>query len=120
MQGVRDLADVAAQIPGLLDPAVATVTNLDVVGQLVGQSRVLSSGTEVSDALFRGLIALRIARNASKGTSPELVAALSGRPVPAVPGVAVPVPVLTTWAGCRWGSRPALGRRLMPHTCARW
>jgi hypothetical protein len=77
IQGVKDLADVAAQIPGLLDPAVATVKNLDVVGQLVGQSRVLSSGTEVSDTLFRGLIALRIARNASKGTSPELVAALT-------------------------------------------
>lgn len=73
-------------IAALDDPAVATgnasdpVANpgpLDVTGELVGQSRVLSDGTVVNDATYRIYIALRILRNSSIASSPEYVAALT-------------------------------------------
>lgn len=73
-------------IAALDDPAVATGNAsdpigqpgpLDVTGELVGQSRVLSDGTVVNDATFRTYIALRILRNSSIASSPEYVAALT-------------------------------------------
>jgi hypothetical protein len=73
-------------IAALDDPAVATGNAsdpvgqpgpLDVTGELVGQSRVLSDGTVVDDATFRAYIALRILRNSSIASSPEYVAALT-------------------------------------------
>jgi len=64
------------KIPLLDDPAIATGTNLDVTGELVGQGRVLADGTVSSDAFYRTLIAARILRNKSIGSSPEFIAAL--------------------------------------------
>jgi hypothetical protein len=64
-------------IPGLDDPAIAGGVNLDVTGDLVGQSRVLKTGTELSDANYRLLIAQRILRNKSIGSGPEFVDALT-------------------------------------------
>lgn len=72
----QDIEDCLVVIPTLLDPAVATGVNLDRIGELVGQSRVLSSGTELNDAAYRLLIAQRILRNRAIGSGPEFVAAL--------------------------------------------
>lgn len=73
MSGWQAIEDCMVNIPKQRDPAIAEGVNLDVVGELVGQSRVLSNGTVVSDAVYRGLIALRIARNSSQGTDPEFL-----------------------------------------------
>lgn len=73
MSGWQAIEDCAVNIPRQRDPSIAEGVNLDVVGELVGQSRVLSSGTVLSDAVYRVLIALRIKRNASLGTSPEFL-----------------------------------------------
>lgn len=73
---VQALENCAVQIATLDDPAIATAVNLDVTGDLVGQSRVLTSGTVVSDAVYRIYIALRIARSSSIGSGPEYVAAV--------------------------------------------
>lgn len=64
------------KIPTFDDPALAGGVNLDVTGEIVGQGRVLSDGTESSDAFYRTLIAARITRNKSIGSDPEYVAAL--------------------------------------------
>lgn len=77
------------------DPAIAAGVNLGVTGEIVGQSRVVTSpdgrfslviedgGSYVIGAhtftgleLFRLLIAQRILRNKAKGTGPEMIAAL--------------------------------------------
>jgi hypothetical protein len=80
------LENCLVSIATLDDPAVATGNAsdpigrpgpLDVTGELVGQSRVLSDGTVVNDATFRAYIALRILRNKSIASSPEYVAALT-------------------------------------------
>jgi len=76
MAGWQAIEDCLVQIPGLRDPATATDVNLDRVGELVGQSRVLTTGTELSDAEYRTFIALRILRNKAIGSGPEFVAAL--------------------------------------------
>jgi hypothetical protein len=70
---MQKLEDCAVSIPQLDDPAIATGVNLDVTGNLVGQSRVLSDGTILSDAMYRLLIALRITRNSSIGSSPAFL-----------------------------------------------
>jgi len=70
------LEDVGCQISTLRDIATATGVNLDDIGELVGVSRVLSSGTSLSDANYRLLIAQRILRNKAIGSGPEFVAAL--------------------------------------------
>ncbi len=94
LQGlIAGLAALAQRIENCLvsigaldDPAVATGNAsdptgqpgpLDVTGELVGQSRVLSDGTVVNDATFRAYIALRILRNTSIASGPEYVAALT-------------------------------------------
>lgn len=74
---IQALENCAVQIATLDDPAIATGVNLDVTGDLIGQSRVLSNGTVVSDAVYRLLIALRIAKNNSIGSSPEYLAYLT-------------------------------------------
>jgi hypothetical protein len=76
MSGWQAIEDCLVTIPGLRDPDVATGVNLDRVGELVGQSRVLTTGTELDDADYRVFIALRILRNRSIGSGPEFVAAL--------------------------------------------
>lgn len=75
-EAAQGIEDCAVTIPPLDDPALATGKNLDVTGELVGQSRVLTSGTELSDSTYRLLIAARIVRNSGKATSPELIAFL--------------------------------------------
>jgi hypothetical protein len=72
----REMEEQLVLIPPLDDPAIATGTNLDVTGELVGVSRVLTSGTSLSDANYRLLIAQRILRNKSIGSGPEFVEAL--------------------------------------------
>lgn len=93
------IEDCAVSIGPLDDPAVATGNQanpagepgpLDVTGDLVGQSRVLSSGTVVADALFRVLIAMRILRNASIASGPEFVDALTKIFSPPFVGADVP------------------------------
>jgi len=85
---IQALENCAVTIAALDDPAVATGVNLDVTGDLVGQSRVLSNGTVVSDSVYRLLIAMRIKRNNSTGSSPDFMAALTsvfallGSPIP--------------------------------------
>jgi len=85
---LQTIEDCLASIPSLLDPAVATGVNLDRVGELVGQSRVLTTGVELDDATYRIFIALRILRNKSIGSGPEFVEALEeifaavGDPIP--------------------------------------
>ncbi len=70
MAGWQAIEDCAVNIPKQRDPAIAAGVNLDVLGDLVGQSRVLTSGTVLSDASYRVLIGVRILRNASIGSSP--------------------------------------------------
>lgn len=89
------LEDVGTQISQQRDPAIAEGVNLDVVGELVGQSRVLrtADGTHtlaIEDGgsyligahtftglqLYRLLITWRIARNKAIGSGPEYIAAL--------------------------------------------
>jgi hypothetical protein len=73
-------------IPPMDDPAIAAGVNLDVTGELVGQSRVVASGAIVADDTFyRTLIARRIARNISIGTGPEFIAALEALVFPSTP-----------------------------------
>jgi hypothetical protein len=75
----QQLEDCAVTIPALDDPTVTdnptstTNVNLDVIGEIVGQSRVLANGTVLTNAKYLQLIALRIARNSSTGTSPEFL-----------------------------------------------
>ena len=69
-------------IPGLLavasdNPSATTNVNLDAVGNLVGQSRVLSDGTIRTNAELVTAIGLRILRNTSIASSPQCVAALT-------------------------------------------
>ena len=69
-------------IPGLLaiasdNPTSTTNANLDAVGELVGQSRVLSDGTIRTNAELVTAIGLRILRNTSIASSPQFVAALT-------------------------------------------
>lgn len=73
---LQDIEDVLTVIPTLDDPAIATGVNLDVTGDLVGQSRLLINGDVVNDTQYRLLIAARIARNTSHGTGPEIIAEL--------------------------------------------
>jgi hypothetical protein len=76
----QTIEDVLVGIGPLDDPDTVHYpdrdTNLDVTGELVGQSRVLANGTVVSDALYRIYIAMRKLRNASIGSGPQYVAAL--------------------------------------------
>jgi len=69
-------------IPGLLaiasdNPSSTTNVNLDAVGALVGQSRVLSDGTTLTNAELVTIIGLRILRNTSIASSPQFIAALT-------------------------------------------
>ena len=83
MSGWQAIENCMVTIPGLRDPAIAASSdpaiksvNLDRIGELVGQSRVLSSGTVLSDTDYLVLIAKRIARNHAIGSSPEFIAYL--------------------------------------------
>ncbi len=83
MSGWQAIENCAVTISKLRDPAIAASSdpaiksvNLDRIGELVGQSRVLSSGTVLSDTDYLVLIAKRIARNQAIGSSPEFIAYL--------------------------------------------
>ncbi len=67
------LEDCLVTIPALDDVETATGVNLDVTGELVGQSRTLADGTIYDDADYRILIGARILRNRSIGSSPEFL-----------------------------------------------
>lgn len=79
----QGLENCAVTIPALDDPTTTDNpssqfnVNLDVTGDLVGQSRILGDGTIVTNAVYLLLIALRIARNTSIGSSPEYLAFLT-------------------------------------------
>lgn len=76
MTGWQAIEDCMVHINEQRDPAIAIGDNLDVTGELVGQSRVLKTGTELSDPNYRLAIAQRILRNRSIGSGPDYVAAL--------------------------------------------
>lgn len=76
MAGWQAIEDCMVTIGEQLDPAIAEGDNLDVIGQRIGQSRVLITGTELSDADYRLIIAQRILRNRAVGSGPEFVTAL--------------------------------------------
>jgi hypothetical protein len=78
MSGWQAIEDCAVNISKqrdltTTDPTGTVDVNLDVTGELVGQSRVLSSGTILTNAMYLLLIALRIKRNNSIGSSPEFL-----------------------------------------------
>lgn len=77
VQTIQELDDCALQIPPLYDIDVATGVNLDMLGKLVGQSRVLVNGSTVTDEQLRLLIRARIARNATHATGEEMIAQLA-------------------------------------------
>jgi hypothetical protein len=60
------------------NPSSTVDVNLDVTGDLVGQSRVLSDGTVLTNGQYVAAIGLRIARNHSIASSPQFVAAVTG------------------------------------------
>jgi hypothetical protein len=76
MAGWQAIEDCIVEINKQLDPDIAEGVNLDVIGERVGQSRVLSDGTVPSDSFYRLLIAGRILRNRAIGSSPEFITAL--------------------------------------------
>jgi hypothetical protein len=59
------------------NPSSTVDVNLDVTGDLVGQSRVLSDGTVLTNGQYVAAIGLRIARNHSIASSPQFVAAVT-------------------------------------------
>lgn len=74
-QQFQVVANALMVIPTLDDPAIAGGVNLDVTGDLVGQARLLPNGVKVNDTVYRLLIAVRILRNSSSGTAPQIIAA---------------------------------------------
>lgn len=89
-EAAQGIEDCAVTIPPLDDAAVAEGVNLDVTGDLVGQSRVIVSGVEFDDDEYRILIAMRELRNRSHATSPELIVALETILSPPFVLVAIP------------------------------
>lgn len=63
-------------IPPLDDPAGAGGVNLDVTADLVGQSRVRSTGDVSTDAELRVLIGARISRNNARVATADYLRAL--------------------------------------------
>jgi hypothetical protein len=74
---LQEIENVATQIPVLDDVDVAGGANLDVTGDLIGQSRGLVNGAMATDPQYRLMIKARIARNRSHSTGPEFLAMLS-------------------------------------------
>lgn len=77
----QKIEDCAVAIPPLDavvtdNPSSTVNVNLDVTGDLVGQSRVLADGTVETNAVFVTLIELRILRNSSIASSPQYMAAV--------------------------------------------
>jgi hypothetical protein len=73
----QDIVNAAAFVPFLDDFDHAGGVNLDVTAGYVGQSRILGGYTVVSDDFLRILARLRIIRNHSSGTGPEIIAAVA-------------------------------------------
>jgi hypothetical protein len=59
----QQIDDVLRVLPTLDDIATAGGVNLDLIGELVGQTRELANGDIASDAQYRVLIGARITRN---------------------------------------------------------
>ncbi len=74
---IQDVETVLTTIPKLDDPDVAGGVNLDVTGDLVGQSRTIPPGAPADDPLYRLMIKARIVRNASRGRNEDVIAGLS-------------------------------------------
>jgi hypothetical protein len=77
VQPIQEMDDCALSIPPLYDIDTATSVNLDILGKLVGQGRILVNGAVVNDAQFRLLIRARIARNGSHATGEDLIGELA-------------------------------------------
>jgi len=73
---IQDLANAAAGIPAFDDLDQAGGVNLDATAELVGQTRILPGYVTISDDFLRVLTRLRIIRNRSIGSGPEIIAAL--------------------------------------------
>lgn len=77
MDRLQDIDNAALVIPTLDDIDEAGGVNLDVIGELVGQSRILLNGSIVSDSAYRLLLRARITRNHAHATGPELLQILT-------------------------------------------
>lgn len=76
---VQEIENALIVVKGLddyLNPAVGGV-NLDVTGEIVGQPRRLSNGTDVTDTLYRTLITARIGLNSTTSSSPDVLVAIA-------------------------------------------
>lgn len=69
-------SNAAAGIPAFDDIDQAGGVNLDATAELVGQTRVLPGYVTISDDNLRILTRLRIIRNQSTGTAPEIINAM--------------------------------------------
>ncbi len=74
---LQDLANAAALIPVFDDIDQAGGVNLDATAELVGQFRTLAGQVTITDDFLRVLTRLRIIRNGSSGTGPEVIAAVA-------------------------------------------
>jgi len=77
MDRIQDIDNAAIIIPTLDDINEAGGVNLDTLGELVGQSRILLNGSIVGDSAYRLLLRARITRNHAHATGPELLQILS-------------------------------------------
>lgn len=102
LQPIQELDDGALMIPPFYDLDTAAGVQLDIDGQLVGQSRILVNGSIVNDPQYRLLIRARIARNGSHATGEDFISQLV-----LIFGVTVQ---LTDWMGMAIGY--AIGRAL--------
>lgn len=73
----QDIVNAAMGVPLLDDLDLAGGVNLDVTASYVGQARLLAGYVTIADDFLRVLARLRIIRNRSSGTGPEIIAAVA-------------------------------------------
>jgi hypothetical protein len=76
-EAMRSEAIFGQSLSTLLDIDIQTGRGLDVIGWIVGISRILPVGIELDDANYRKLIRMRIRRNHAKGNLEDMIVALS-------------------------------------------
>lgn len=76
LRPIQAIENALVAIPPLDDPDIAGGVNLDVTAALAGQLRQLPNGEVLSDEFLRLLTKLRILRNKSHVTGPEMLEAL--------------------------------------------
>lgn len=73
---MQDYANALMLVPLLDDPNQASGVNLEVTASLIGQRRTLTGSYVASDSELRRLINLRIIRNRSIASGPEIIEAM--------------------------------------------